>query len=389
VTSRCPTDNEIAEHALDTAHPPSLARHLEECQACAAAFAAAATLHVPETRPAADRASTADLLAREILRAGGAELAALPVAGEPAAGARAGETVDGKYRLARLLGRGGMGEVYEAEHLGTGRCVAVKLVHAKARAPRGAAELRFRREASAAGAIESPHVVAVLDAGRDEASGDLYLGMERLRGEDLQRLLRREGALRPDVALRIAAQALRGLAKAHEAGVVHRDVKPANLFLARTGEGAVTVKLLDFGIAKVRPEGGYTGGLTATGDVLGSPLYMSPEQMRGSRDVDGRADLWSLGSVLYCALTGRAPYQHVEDALDLALAFSSGDAPPPVRALAPSAPPEAEAIVTRALALDPALRWPTAAAMLSAVEALLPDGAALREPMLAGTSRGG
>ncbi len=174
--------------------------------------------------------ATDDRIAREIARGGGAS----------AGGSAVGRTIDRKYALLRLLGRGGMGEVYEADHLGTGRRVAVKLIHGE-RLERGAeAEGRFRREARAVGAAHSPHIVEVLDAGEDAETGDLYLVMEHLRGEDLQHLLDRVGPLPPVVALRIAAQALVGLARAHEAGIVHRDIKPANIFLARGdgGDGA-------------------------------------------------------------------------------------------------------------------------------------------------------
>ncbi len=281
-----------------------------------------------------------------------------------------------------------MGAVYEAEHAGTGRRVAVKLIRGHLLERSRDAESRFRREAKAAATTESPHIVAVLDAGQDEATGDLYLVMEQLHGEDLQHLVDRVGPLPPDVALRVAAQALAGLAKAHEAGIVHRDVKPANLFLVRGDDGEVTVKVLDFGIAKVKPDAlrVTSTGLTEAGGLLGSPLYMSPEQMQSSRSVDARTDLWSLGSALHCALTGRAPFHHVENVLELALAVSSAVGPPPVRRLAPWVSPEVAEVVRRALAVDADQRWPTAAAMLEAIRALLPAGVALREEMLTGVS---
>src|SRR5262249_38663240 len=151
---------------------------------------------------------------------------------------------------------------------------------------------RFRREVRAAAAIATPHIVRVLDTGVDTASGTPFMVMEYLSGEDLQALLDRVGILSPEAASRIVAQACDGLARAHAAGIVHRDVKPANLFLAREEGGAITVKLLDFGIAKVRAGGsveGTTTGLTRTGGLLGSPHYMSPEQARGLRDIDHRS----------------------------------------------------------------------------------------------------
>jgi Tol biopolymer transport system component len=212
--------------------------------------------------------------------------------------------------------------------------------------------------------------------------------MDHLRGDDLQRLIDRVGPLPPDVALRVAAQALLGLEETHEAGIVHRDVKPANLFLARGDDGTITVKLLDFGIAKVTYDALYDGaapGLTHTGGLLGSPLYMSPEQVQSSKSVDHRTDLWSLGSALYCALAGRAPFHGVESVGKLMVAICS-TSPPPVRAVAPWVPPEVAAVVHGALTIDADARYPSAAAMLGAVRALLPGGSAIHEEMLAGVS---
>jgi serine/threonine-protein kinase len=191
----------------------------------------------------------------------------------------AGETIDGKYQIVRRLGQGGMGEVYEARHLGTGRRVAIKVVFGEALAQDREIVARFQREARAAGAIESQHVVQVLDTGFDPESGHPYLVMEYLTGRDLQATLQELGHLPPDLALRIVAQVCLGLARAHEAGVVHRDIKPANVFLARLDGGEVVVKVLDFGIAKLRMEKFSTvdgTSLTQSGSLLGSPYYMSP-----------------------------------------------------------------------------------------------------------------
>ena len=225
-----------------------------------------------------------------------------------------GETLGQRYKLIRLLGAGGMGSIYEAEQKETRERVAVKVLHSHLLDPSGEGPRRFHREAEVVRAIGGDHIVRVFDAGTDEASGHLYLVTECLDGEDLQRLLDRVGPLAPEAALRVAFQALVGLCAAHEAGVVHRDIKPANLFLAQGHDGAVSVKLLDFGIAKVRADPlhlPFGAGLTTTGGFLGSPLYMSPEQVQSSRDVDHRTDLWSLGSALYAALAGRAPHEHL------------------------------------------------------------------------------
>jgi serine/threonine protein kinase len=282
-----------------------------------------------------------------------------------------------KYQLSRLLGRGGMGAVYEAERVDTGERVAVKVLHGHLVIPGGDGPRRFRREAAAVRAIRGEHIPRVIDAGADRATGQLYLVTELLDGEDLQRLLDRVGPLSVGGALAIAAQALLGLCDAHAAGVVHRDIKPANLFLSRADGGALRVKLLDFGIAKVdgvalaaAPTADPSAlSLTSSGSFLGSPLYMSPEQIQNSREVDHRTDLWSLGCVLYAALSGRAPHQHLTSLGQLLVAICVSK-PPPLLDVAPWVPPEVAAVIHRALQLDPEARFPTAAAMLEAVRAL-------------------
>ncbi|KYF71953.1 hypothetical protein BE15_27180 [Sorangium cellulosum] len=277
-----------------------------------------------------------------------------------------------------------MGAVYEAEHVDTGERVALKCIDGSLVAPGKNSLVRFQREAKAMSAVDTEHMVRVLDAGTDPERKVPYMVMELLDGEDLQHLLDRVGSLEPDTALRIAAQVCLGLQKAHEARVVHRDIKPANLFLARRGEGEIVVKILDFGIAKIKPEpshGGPTTGLTRTGGILGSPLYMSPEQARGISDIDYRTDLWSLGMVLYFALAGKLPHEHISAFGDLIMAICS-QAPAPIQALAPWVEPEVAAVVHGALRLDTRERFPTAAAMLDAIRPLLPDGFALRDDLL-------
>src|SRR4051794_6908329 len=197
-----------------------------------------------------------------------------------------------------------MGSVYEAEHTATGRRVAVKVITAADLTRDSTVVTRFQREARAAGAIDTQHITQVLDAGVDSADGRPFLVMEYMTGEDLQHVIKRIGPLSPDVALRVVAQACLGLQKAHEAHVVHRDIKPANLFLAKRDAGEIIVKLLDFGIAKVKMEQAQgnadDAGLTKTGSMIGSPLYMSPEQARGDvKNIDHRTDIWSMGIVLY------------------------------------------------------------------------------------------
>jgi serine/threonine-protein kinase len=294
-----------------------------------------------------------------------------------------GEVIDGKYQITRLLGQGGMGAVYHAQHRGTGRRVAVKVITGNL-ANNPVLVARFEREARAAGVIETQHIVQVLDSGADAARGLPYLVMEFLVGEDLQQLIRRIGPLPPEVAVRIVAQACLGLQRAHEAGVVHRDIKPANLFLAKREEGEILVKLLDFGIAKVMMEElgpSEGGGLTRTGSMLGSPLYMSPEQAKGLKDIDHRTDLWSLGAVLYEALCGRSPHGHITTLGQIILAICNHP-PTPIQDMAPWVPAGVAAVVNGALQIDRAARFQSAAAMLNALRASIPLGSTVHESML-------
>jgi serine/threonine-protein kinase len=295
-----------------------------------------------------------------------------------------GSTLDGKYQIRKLLGEGAMGSVYEAEHTATGRRVAVKVISSADLTRDPKVVSRFQREARAAGAIETQHITQVLDAGVDRDSGLPFLAMEYLAGEDLMALVRRVGPLSPDLVLRIAAQACLGLMKAHEANVVHRDIKPHNLFLARREAGEVIVKLLDFGIAKVKMDRAHeTEGaeLTRTGNLLGSPLYMSPEQARGQKDIDTRTDIWSLGAVMYQALTARTPYHHINALGELIISICSVP-PPPVQDFASWVPPEVAAIVHTCLQQDPARRFQSAEDMFQAIRQLLPYGWGIHHDML-------
>ncbi|MDI1475195.1 serine/threonine-protein kinase [Polyangium sp. y55x31] len=300
------------------------------------------------------------------------------------------DLIGGRYRIERRLGAGGMGAVYEATDTQGGARVAVKVVTAEV--ARNEVLLgRFEREVRAARGLDTPHVVRAIDAGRDVYSGLPFLVMEVLEGEDVRALFKRLGPIRPDLAVRIVSQACRGLGVAHAQRIVHRDVKPANLFLARgPGLGERTVKILDFGIAKLAPdpeslaEAGELTSLTQTGSMLGSPLYMAPEQARGHKQIDGRADLWSLGVVLYQALTGVTPHQDSGALGDLIISICTEPAER-VERLAPWVPPEVAAVVHRALDLDPTQRFQSAGEMHAALAALLPPGeanAAIHERML-------
>lgn len=215
---------------------------------------------------------------------------------------RLGGKIGEKYRLLSVLGVGGMGAVYEAVHELTERRVALKLLHSYVAATPSAAQ-RFLQEAKAPAAIRHPAIADVLDAGR-EPDGSVYLAFEFLEGEDLAHAVA-AGRIDPPSLLRYLIEVTGGLAAAHARGFVHRDVKPANIFLARHG-AEVSAKLLDFGIAR-RSRTPSRVPLTEAGVVIGTPYFMSPEQMRGE-DVDHRADLWSIGVVFYFGLTGELPF---------------------------------------------------------------------------------
>ena len=264
-----------------------------------------------------------------------------------------------------------MGVVYEARHVATGRKVAVKEILAVSE--RHAVE-RFQREVRVTGAIETRHVAPILDAGNDPATDHPYLVMELLHGEDLAARLAGHGPMSEDVALRVASQACMGLHHAHSAGVIHRDIKPANLFLARRDDELV-VTLLDFGVARVRDElrPPDMRTLTQTGAMLGTPLYMSPEQVVGAKTLDHRADLWSLGVVLYEALAGVTPFDDAETLGGL-LVMICREPAAPIRHHAKHVSEMAEQVVMRALAIDPKDRYQSADEMLDALDTILPYG---------------
>ncbi len=281
-----------------------------------------------------------------------------------------------------------MGAVFEARHVGTGRRVAVKIIASESLSQNADVVSRFRREAMASGAIESQHIAHVMDTGVDPSSGKPYLVMELLVGEDLEQVLRRVRPFPPDLALRVVAQACLGLQRAHEQAVIHRDIKPANLFLARRDrDGAeLVVKILDFGIAKMttdqRPASdALTSTLTRTGWIVGSPLYVSPEQALGRKTIDHRTDIWSLGVVLYEALTGTAPHAHAESVGALVVSICHEPAAL-VQQLAPWVSHDVAAIVHQALAIDPAARFGSATEMLVAIRKCLPHGHVLDASMV-------
>lgn len=276
-----------------------------------------------------------------------------------------GAVLAGKYKLTGLLGEGAMGAVYAAT-TPDGRDVAVKTLLAAAREQLGQEALsRFVREAQVSSAVKNPHVVEVLDAGHDEQIDVAFMVMELLHGEDLDQLLTRTGALPQDVAVRIILQAARGLAAAHQQNVIHRDVKPSNIFLHREGD-LVIVKVCDFGIAKEVQN--TEQGLTQTGSMLGSPLYMSPEQLLNAKKADHRADIWGLAMSAFDALAGEPALKSINNLTALVMALARQD----VRTLSEAAPwcdPKLSEALEGALRRDPNKRYPTMDVFL---EKLLP-----------------
>lgn len=266
---------------------------------------------------------------------------------------RIGTLIDGRYRLLRRLGQGGFGVVYEAEHEVIRRKVAVKMLHTSVAAePEVVA--RFRREAIAATSIRHPHVVEVLDMGRAD-DGAAFMVLELLEGRDWASALEAEGPQPVGRVVRILLQVLDGLAAAHDKGIVHRDLKAENVFLVKRPPGvhaAVSdddafVKIVDFGISKITEEGGSDVVLTRTGAAMGTPVAMSPEQLQGRKDLDHRADLWSIGVMLFHALTGRFPFTADTFAM---LAVHIITAPTPSLSVARAdVPRELDAIVARLL----------------------------------------
>lgn len=276
----------------------------------------------------------------------------------------------GKLEVIRRIGEGGMGAVYEVEHRITKHRRALKVLHPEMALSADVVE-RFLREASVAGTLDTEHVVETYDAGRLD-DDTTYVLMELLEGEALDEHIARLGRLPPERAIRIAIEICEGLAAAHDAGIVHRDLKPANVFLARGRQGAPCVKLLDFGISKFsRVHRDRT--LTAVGALLGTPLYMAPEQSEGADRADERSDLYALGVILYEALSGTAPFD-ADTLPKLLVQIHTGERRPLVE-VAPHLDPRLLALVERTLSLSPDDRPADARALEAELRALLDEGA--------------
>ena len=275
---------------------------------------------------------------------------------------RVGRTAGGKYKLVRLLGKGGMGEVYEAQHSVIGRRFAIKFLHPHL-AANGEVVARFQREAQAAGSLENENIAAVVDAGTAD-DGAPFLVMEYLDGEDLAHLLVRGGPLPVPRAAYIIIQACRGLAAAHGRGIVHRDLKPENLFICKRNDASDLVKVLDFGIAKLHAGSAGTG-LTQTGTTMGTPFYMSLEQARGAKEVDQRTDIYALGVILYEILSGAKP--HPGESYNEILYHVLTQEPAPLDSIRPELPAGLSAVVQKAMAREAGDRYASSADLTAAL----------------------
>lgn len=264
-----------------------------------------------------------------------------------------GQVIGERYRVNDVLGGGGMGVVFSGTHVLLGTPVAIKLIHSELKHD-GEAVQRFLNEARTSASLKGEHIARVFDVGILD-SGEPYLVMEQLDGLGLDQYLQERGACSPTEAVDLVLQVCEGLAEAHAAALVHRDIKPANLFLARRADGQFSLKILDFGIVKHTARRRGEPGLTNPGKSLGSPWYMSPEQMMTPHTVDQRADVWSLGVLLFELLTDQLPF--VGDDVPQVCANVLTAPVPPVRHLRPELPPELEAIVQRCLEKDPTARF--------------------------------
>jgi len=288
-----------------------------------------------------------------------------------------GTILDGKFQIEQALASGAAGDVYEAIHLTLGSRVAVKVLRSGASSTSEVRRLRFLREARLAAGIQSEHVVRVFDFAAHE-NGPTYLVMELLQGETLANRIRRTGRLPIAEAVDYVVQAATPLAVLHESGVIHRDVKPSNLFLARDSDGKERIKLLDFGVAAfLFPIGDQEISLTLNRAMLGTPRYMAPEQVRSSGLVDARADVWALGVTLYELLAGRPPF----DAKSVLAVLKQIErkVPAPLRKQRAAVPPKLAAVVHGCLAKDRERRPANARALLEALEPLRETLAHLEE----------
>ena len=273
-----------------------------------------------------------------------------------------GTIVDGRYRVIEVIGRGGMGVVYKVEHVRMGKIAAMKVLHRDLADDPDVIQ-RFEREAAAVSRLHHPNAVQVFDFGT--AQGALYLIMEYVRGPDLATVIERDGPLPFARAAPLLGQILGALTEAHELGIVHRDLKPDNVLVTRTTGGRDFAKVLDFGLAKLADAG--APDVSDQAQIVGTPYFMAPEQIRGD-EVDARTDVYAMGALMYRLLTGQYVFTASTAVGVLTKHLTSEVEPPSRRAPALAIAPEVDALVARALAKDPADRWPSAAAMATAID---------------------
>jgi serine/threonine-protein kinase len=291
-----------------------------------------------------------------------------------------GMIVADKYRVDRLLGAGGMGVIVVAKHEELGQEVAIKFLNPDAMSDPDVIT-RFKREARALATIQSDHVVRVLDIGA-LPSGEPFMVMEYLEGTDLARMVKVRGPLGIEETVGYILQACEPLAEAHAAGIVHRDLKPSNLFLARKADGTRIVKVIDFGISKMVSGAALEGELsmTKTQAILGSPLYIAPEQLKSARTVDARADIWAIGVIMYKLLTGHPPF--MGDTMAQLCAMVLLEPAPPLTAKRPDAPPGLAQVIQKCLEKDPGARFQSIPELATALLPFAPPGSEMVIPRL-------
>src|SRR5687768_7026958 len=289
-----------------------------------------------------------------------------------------GQLVDNKYRIVRLIGEGGMGAVYEGEHARISRRVAIKVLHS-AFVENGEVVSRFEREAQAAGRIGNDHILEVLDIGA-LPDGDRFIVMEYLDGVPLSGRIKELGRIQPHELAALMRQVLVGLGAAHHVGIVHRDLKPDNIFILREKAGKRDfIKIIDFGISKFQPLSGEGGmRMTRTGAVMGTPYYMSPEQASGSHEADQRSDIYSVGVMMFEAVTGQVPFD-AASFNQLMFKIVLSDVPRP-EAFVPGLDPAFASLISKAMARDVTQRFQTAQDFMDAIDAWMKSGTAVTVP---------